>query len=56
MFMFQKILFIFIFFIALIYIISPIDLVPDIIPVVGWVDDVFAGLFGLFFLIKSFKM
>lgn len=24
---------------ALLYIISPIDLVPDVIPVVGWADD-----------------
>jgi len=43
------------FFIAVIYVISPIDLMPDFIPVVGWVDDVFAGLFGLVFLIKGFK-
>ena len=25
---------------ALLYIISPVDVVPDPIPVVGWVDDV----------------
>jgi uncharacterized membrane protein YkvA (DUF1232 family) len=24
---------------ALLYILSPIDLIPDVIPVVGWVDD-----------------
>ena len=24
---------------ALFYIISPIDLIPDVIPVVGWLDD-----------------
>lgn len=24
------------------YIISPIDFSPDIIPVVGWIDDIFA--------------
>jgi uncharacterized membrane protein YkvA (DUF1232 family) len=29
---------------ALLYIISPIDLVPDVIPVVGWADDVAVGL------------
>ncbi len=29
---------------GLLYIISPIDLVPDVIPVVGWADDVAVGL------------
>ena len=29
---------------ALLYIISPVDVVPDPIPVVGWVDDVAVGL------------
>jgi hypothetical protein len=29
----------FILIIALLYILSPIDLIPDVIPVVGWVDD-----------------
>jgi uncharacterized membrane protein YkvA (DUF1232 family) len=29
---------------ALLYIISPIDIIPDPIPVVGWVDDVAVGL------------
>ena len=27
-------------FLALVYTISPIDLSPDLIPVLGWVDDV----------------
>lgn len=26
------------------YIISPIDLIPDIIPVVGWIDDIIAAI------------
>lgn len=30
---------------ALLYLISPIDLVPDFIPVVGWLDDI--GVAGL---------
>lgn len=25
---------------ALIYVVSPIDLIPDVIPVIGWTDDV----------------
>ena len=29
---------------ALLYIISPIDIIPDPIPVVGWIDDVAVGL------------
>ena len=34
------------------YIICPIDLIPDVIPVLGWGDDVVAGLIGLRALIK----
>ena len=29
---------------ALLYIISPIDLIPDFIPVVGWADDLAVGV------------
>jgi uncharacterized membrane protein YkvA (DUF1232 family) len=29
---------------ALLYIFSPIDLIPDVIPVVGWVDDLAVGI------------
>lgn len=29
---------------ALIYILSPIDVIPDPIPVAGWVDDVAVGV------------
>lgn len=32
---------------AILYIVSPIDLVPDVVPVVGWLDDV-AVLFAAF--------
>lgn len=34
------------------YIIFPIDLIPDVIPVLGWGDDVVAGLIGLRTLFK----
>jgi len=30
---------------ALLYIISPLDALPDVIPVVGWLDDI--GVLGL---------
>jgi uncharacterized membrane protein YkvA (DUF1232 family) len=29
---------------ALLYIISPIDLIPDVVPVAGWVDDLAVGV------------
>ncbi|MGL4986606.1 MAG: YkvA family protein [Treponemataceae bacterium] len=33
---------------AIIYVISPIDAIPDILPVVGWVDDIAVVGFVLF--------
>lgn len=35
-----------------IYIISPLDFIPDVIPVLGWGDDLAAGLIGLRTLLK----
>lgn len=35
-----------------IYIISPLDFIPDVIPVLGWGDDLAAGLIGLRALFK----
>ena len=35
---------VFVLVLALLYIISPIDVIPDPIPVVGWVDDVAVGI------------
>jgi uncharacterized membrane protein YkvA (DUF1232 family) len=29
---------------ALLYILSPIDFIPDVIPVVGWADDLAVGV------------
>lgn len=35
--------------VLLVYILSPIDLLPDFLPIIGWVDDAIAGGFLLFF-------
>jgi uncharacterized membrane protein YkvA (DUF1232 family) len=34
---------------AVLYVVSPIDLVPDVAPILGWIDDaaIFAGLIAL---------
>ncbi len=32
-------------FSAVLYVLSPIDLIPDVLPVIGWLDDV--GVLGL---------
>lgn len=32
---------------CVLYVISPIDFSPDFLPVVGWGDDIVAGLIGL---------
>ena len=34
----------FILVVALLYIISPVDFVPDVVPVAGWIDDAAVGL------------
>lgn len=39
---------------AVAYLISPIDFVPDVIPVAGWLDDVLIGLTGGLNLIQSY--
>ena len=37
---------------ALIYVISPIDILPDFIPVMGRVDDIIAIVVGIMILLK----
>jgi len=36
----------------LLYVISPIDFIPDFIPVIGWIDDIIAILIGVSLGIK----
>ena len=42
-----------IFFFAIIYILCPIDILPDVIPVVGQIDDAAVLLLCLYFLEKD---
>jgi uncharacterized membrane protein YkvA (DUF1232 family) len=51
----RKIIYFLLVILALAYIIWPLDLIPDFIPVVGLIDDFFVGLMGLFFLFKGIR-
>jgi uncharacterized membrane protein YkvA (DUF1232 family) len=50
-----KIVAIIIQFLAIIYLISPIDLIPDIIPIFGIVDDILINIIALVNTIRAFK-
>ena len=39
--------------VALVYIISPVDFIPDVIPIVGWIDDVLVGGMALTMMLKN---
>lgn len=41
-----KIIGIIIAIIVIIYVISPIDVIPDIIPIIGWIDDLIVLIGG----------
>ncbi|MFN2260436.1 MAG: YkvA family protein [Psychroflexus sp.] len=36
-----------------VYVVSPVDLIPDAIPVVGWMDDVLVAITGISTVINS---
>lgn len=38
--------------IAFVYVVFPIDLIPDIIPIVGWVDDIMAIVMAVIIFLK----
>lgn len=40
---------------AIIYLLWPIDLVPDFIPVLGWLDDIGVGSLALWYLSRAAK-
>ncbi|CAJ0798099.1 hypothetical protein LMG19083_03106 [Ralstonia psammae] len=35
------------------YVVSPVDLIPDVIPVIGWVDDIVLVPFALHMLLRA---
>lgn len=38
---------------CMLYILSPIDIIPDFIPVVGWLDDLAVGALGFLAVLKG---
>ncbi len=40
---------------AVIYILSPIDIIPDLIPVLGWGDDFIVGALALINFLNQYK-
>ena len=38
---------------AVLYILSPIDFIPDIIPIIGWIDDIIVGLIAVTVFLKT---
>ena len=48
----QKIMKALIIIVAVLYVIWPIDLIPDIIPIIGWIDDIVVIAGTLWFILK----
>lgn len=40
---------------ALLYILTPLDLVPDFIPVIGWLDDLGVAVFALNYILSQMQ-
>jgi uncharacterized membrane protein YkvA (DUF1232 family) len=40
---------------VVLYVLSPIDLIPDVIPVLGWMDDVVLVPMAIRFLLKRLE-
>lgn len=40
---------------ALLYLLSPVDLIPDLIPVLGWIDDVGLSALAFTLLARAFQ-
>lgn len=38
---------------CMLYVLSPIDLIPDVIPVLGWIDDAVVGTIGVITALSS---
>lgn len=38
---------------AIIYIISPIDIIPDAAPIIGWLDDLGIGVFAVRYIFSQ---
>jgi uncharacterized membrane protein YkvA (DUF1232 family) len=41
---------------CLVYLVAPIDLIPDLLGPLGWVDDIFALAVGFFFSFRSYRL
>lgn len=42
-----------IFLAAIAYIVWPLDVIPDVIPIIGWIDDLIVGIIGVYALLKG---
>ncbi len=41
---------------AVLYVVSPVDLIPDVVPIIGWLDDItvfIAGIINFLHYIKN---
>ncbi|HSQ66091.1 MAG TPA: YkvA family protein [Polyangiaceae bacterium] len=38
---------------SVVYVLSPIDLIPDVLPVVGWIDDLIVSIVAATYLFRS---